>query len=393
MGQSIPYNEKSRCFIMNILVFGEEHIRNKITYYHDIIKRKHGCNYYYYADDRTGLSVKVENFIKAPAIKRTITGYIMFLIYIYRAIEIIREKQIDIVEIYVGINNKIIYIFECILKIFYKKIPIIHYARGEQYYYDKGKGKDETLRKIFELADLVFIKEGEEIFEKYGVRLKKTLPLCNSVPIKEDIARENAESKDNVVLYLNSFKEFRRIELLVEAFGLVKSNSIRDCKLVLVGLLDRFSEESQFYQNISQYERKILKMIDLSQHKDSISCLPFTTDPERIKQFFLNAKVFCLPSELVYCNYSLLEALSYGVPCIVTNDVDRRAEEIVSHAVNGLLAKPNPGSIADSIVKLIDSDKYYEICRAAQKTIYEKYNIERNAEIIYSMYKEITKIY
>ena len=79
---------------------------------------------------------------------------------------------------------------------------------------------------------------------------------------------------------------------------------------------------------------------------------------DNLKNFYLNSKVFILPSYFEGFGNVLIEALSYSLPCIsVKNDGPK---EILNNGKYGLLIKNNkPKTILNALNKLFKSYKNF----------------------------------
>ena len=73
------------------------------------------------------------------------------------------------------------------------------------------------------------------------------------------------------------------------------------------------------------------------------------------KKYYENASIFVLPADLVYLNFSLLEAMERGVPAIVANVPD--VEKIIKNNVDGIITEQNSNSFADAIISLLQDEK------------------------------------
>ena len=117
----------------------------------------------------------------------------------------------------------------------------------------------------------------------------------------------------------------------------------------------------------------------------------------KISQFDLRcayslSDIFLLPSLFEGRSRAILEALSYGLPVIVSNIESTR--EIIEHEFNGFLTDPfDIHSISQAITRLIESeDLRIKLARNAIQTIKDQYSArdcyERKANFINSLITE-----
>lgn len=86
------------------------------------------------------------------------------------------------------------------------------------------------------------------------------------------------------------------------------------------------------------------------------------------------AKIFVLPADIVYANYSLLESMSHGAVPIVADG--EGASKIVNHGKNGLIIPKDPVLWSQAIESLLgDPDRCSEMSRNAQRTVLHDFSI------------------
>ncbi|MFA5771206.1 MAG: glycosyltransferase family 4 protein [Thermoplasmata archaeon] len=119
---------------------------------------------------------------------------------------------------------------------------------------------------------------------------------------------------------------------------------------------------------------------DLDAYKDFAKKLEITNirfegyvEDELLHEYFAVADLFCLPSFLEGVPMAMLEAMSYGVPPLVTNIGGNPT--VIEHGRNGYLIPPgNSAAIRHAIKELFDNpDKLKSIGENARKTIESKY--------------------
>lgn len=222
---------------------------------------------------------------------------------------------------------------------------------------------------IFRLSDKIFYRELGlfEIYDRYHLPRSKFVFDHNRVPVYKDIQYEEKASY-KTVLYLNSFKTFRRVDLLIKAIPLVKQQ-VPDVHFDIVGATDQ--KEIDF----------VKKELDTLDAADVAEVYLWTPKP---RQFYDKASVFVLPAELVFCNFSLIEAMERGIPPVVTGVED--ADKIIEHNVSGLLCELNEQSLADSIIQLLRNEELrMRIAKGARAKIISDFDSEFRLDPIVSI--------
>ena len=178
---------------------------------------------------------------------------------------------------------------------------IIVLSKGVQDYFKKIYGRETVF--IPNGVNRPKIQDAELITEKYGLE------------------------KDSYILFLGRLVPEKGIRYLVEAFKNVKT----DKKLVIAG----GSSDTDSFMN---------ELKDLAKDDDRIIFTGFVQGHILI-ELYSNAYVYTLPSDLEGMPLSLLEAMSYGNCCLVSNIpectevVDDKALVFKKSDVNDLLTK------------------------------------------------------
>lgn len=206
-----------------------------------------------------------------------------------------------------------------------------------------------------------------EILLKNKVNKDKLIFDPNKVKVKPLVS--NARTNRNV-LFLNGFKKWRNIDLVIKSVKYVKAH-IPDVKYYLVGARSEVELNDAF------------KLVKEEVVDDCVSIEEWTNYPDK---YYENASVFVLPADLVFCNFSLLEAMERGIPAIVANVED--ADKIITHNKNGFLAKKDELDIAKYIIMLLSNEELRQnMGMEARKTIVQNFNHENRMNIIISKMK------
>lgn len=168
------------------------------------------------------------------------------------------------------------------------------------------RGEKQAVKYADEI--IVLSKNNQKYFEDtYG---RKTTFIPNGVSpaiIHEpEIIKEKWNlDKNNYVLFLARIVPEKGVHYLVEAWKKVREQIDTDMKLVIAG----GSSHSQDYFN---------QIKNLVNDDESIIMTGFVTG-QTLHELFSNAYLYVLPSDIEGMPMSLLEAISYGNCCLVSN--------------------------------------------------------------------------
>lgn len=118
-------------------------------------------------------------------------------------------------------------------------------------------------------------------------------------------------------------------------------------------------------------------------------CINFTGFVDDVRPYLLSSYLFVIPSREEGMSNALLEAMSFGMPCVAT-DISG-SQDLIQHGVNGLLVpKDNPEALADAIIYILDNpDKALVMGKMARKTIEKSYTIPMISDKYIELYKEL----
>lgn len=173
--------------------------------------------------------------------------------------------------------------------------------------------------------------------------------------VKADlIEKEYALKKDGYILYLGRIVPEKGISYLIDAFKKVST----DKKLVIAG---GSSDTDDFMEELRK----------MAVEDDRIIFTGFVQG-RILEELYSNAYVYCLPSDLEGMPLSLLEAMSYGNCCVVSN-IPECAEVVEDKAV--IFEKGNAEALRDNLQMLCNDLNMVEKYRSkAARYICGKYN-------------------
>lgn len=190
---------------------------------------------------------------------------------------------------------------------------------------------------------IVLSESTRQYFKRVYNRETKFIPNGVNKPQIRDaelISRYFNLCKDEYILFLGRIVPEKGIEYLVEAFQKVKTNK----KLVIAGSP---SDTKSFFNK--------LKKICSSDNR-----IIFTgfVEGKMLDELYSNAYVYVLPSDLEGMPLSLLEAMSYGNCCIVS-DIDECASVVEDKAI--LFKKSNVDDLTVKLQKVCDDENLVKI--------------------------------
>lgn len=153
------------------------------------------------------------------------------------------------------------------------------------------------------------------------------------------IAREFGLHKQEYILYLGRLVPEKGIHYLLEAFRDVKTEK----KLVIAGNIDK-----------TEY----VSMICREAEKDSRVIMTNFVQGRMLEELFSNCFLYVLPSEVEGMAISLLEAMSYGAHCLLS-DIDENKEAAEDHA--DYFANGDVKMLRKKLQELVDADAAYDV--------------------------------
>ncbi len=219
---------------------------------------------------------------------------------------------------------------------------IIVLSRGVQNYFKETYGRDTQF--IPNGVERPVIREADYITQKYGL------------------------TRGNYILYLGRIVPEKGLRYLVEAFGRVNT----DKYLVIAG---GSSDTEDFLQEIRA----------MSAADDRVLFTGFVSG-EPLEELYSNAYIYTLPSDLEGMPLSLLEAMSYGNCCLVS-DIAECAEVVEDKAATS--PRGAVDALVDNLQALCDNPDLVEAYqKEAADFICEKYNWDAVVDETLQLYRK-----
>ncbi len=173
--------------------------------------------------------------------------------------------------------------------------------------------------------------------------------------------------KDSYILFLSRLVPEKGAHYLIEAYEKLHT----DKKLVIAG----------GDSNAVEYVEKIREMAA----KDSRIIMTYFVQGQILEELYSNAYVFVQPSDVEGMALSVLEAMSYGNCCVVS-DIKENTEVVEDHALH--FSKGDPDSLAKVLQELLDHPETVENYRSqAADYICGRYQWDKIVEQTLDVYR------
>jgi glycogen synthase len=203
---------------------------------------------------------------------------------------------------------------------------------------------------LFPMSDMV----KSSLIEDYGIEPEKITVIGASGNFKEPYEGEKFFGSNRIIFNGSDF-ERKGGDLVLAAFKQVRQ-AIPEAKLIVVG-------------------KKLENIEDGIENPGSVSNL-------EIHELLLKTDLLVAPARCEPFGLLLVEAMNYGVPCIVSKTGGM--PEIVNNEVNGIVIDQlNPEILAKEIIRLLSNpDLLKSMSIRARQTVKSKFNWETIAENI-----------
>ena len=207
---------------------------------------------------------------------------------------------------------------------------------------------------------------------------KKYFPSSDIQRIPNGIILQNenqygGNSKKKVIGFIGRFHPIKGLDLLINAFEQIKDSSI---ELHLAGSGD------------DAYVLYISNLANSSNKKDKIKFLGFLNAQEK-KLFYSNISILCVPSHSEVMSMVALEALSFGVPCLITKQSS--FDEIGIHNAGIVIENNSFENLKVGIDLMFQSD-LNEMSKNAYDLVLNRYSLDVMSKEFLEYYKTNIKV-
>ncbi len=223
--------------------------------------------------------------------------------------------------------------------------------------------------------EIIVLSKGVQSYfkEKYN---RNTVFISNGVNepqvlSEEEILKRWGLKKNSYVLFLGRIVPEKGIHYLINAFEKVNTQK----KLVIAG---GHSDSKEYFNSIRELAKK----------DDRIIFTGFVQGDE-LQELYSNSYIYCLPSDLEGMPISLLEAMSYGNCCLVSN-IDEMIEVIEGEQYGVCFEKSNVDDLANKLNCLLSDDSIVKKYRERAKDyILKKYSWDEVTKQTISLYMQV----
>lgn len=277
-------------------------------------------------------------------------------------IKTLRRVKSENVELYCG--NIIAIYYAIVAKLFGRNLIV--FLRGLEF--SSGKLRSYLTKRILQLADLVIAKEYGLLEKAKECRLgNKLYFIHNAVPChNRDLL--GYDERDIDIIFMNSPRKKRHVLFLLEVFKrLLQEMPALNITLAGFSILNDKKARIEI-----EYQEEVLKKIRELGLEGRISVLGFVPYG---RELLKRSKIFVFPAEVVFCNYALLESMSYG--CVPVTADGEGAEMIVDDNVNGRICRREVELFKDSILQCLDRQNWNRLSSGAVETIRKRFSIQQ----------------
>jgi glycosyltransferase involved in cell wall biosynthesis len=260
-------------------------------------------------------------------------------------------------------NERLIFFYVLLCKILRKNTMII--LRGFEFNKLHGLFWHILSIKAMKICDLIMAKEPHLYKEaKKYVKTEKILFLPNAIKAYDgEIFDYNDRYID--ILFLNNPRKDRNLFLLIDSLNILLEKR-NDLKILLVGfsILSVVSNKLQ-----PEYQQSVLDYIKKKGLDKIIEIKPFVSNSF---DYHCRSKIFVLPSDYIFLNYSMLESMSCGtVPVVTKGD----GWERIINEENGYVSDFNSSCFAEMIQNALIKENWEKKSIKTRETVVKNYDI------------------
>lgn len=215
-----------------------------------------------------------------------------------------------------------------------------------------SRGMQRYFKDIYD-RDTYYVPNGVELQEYVGPKL---------------ITEKYGLKKNSYILFLARIVPEKGLHYLIEAYKEIKT----DKRLVIAGKINLKNE----------YDRKICEMAS----EDERIIMTDFVQGRMLGELFSNCFLYVLPSDVEGMALSLLEALSYGVRCLVS-DIEESVEITGEYAEN--FEKGNTAILREKIKKILDLGEVYKNSYQQIDFVTRQYSWDTVAQDTLKLYKQL----
>ncbi|HCE42076.1 MAG TPA: hypothetical protein DET40_00830 [Lentisphaeria bacterium] len=358
-----------------ILVCGLEQTLDKIGRHYQLLGTKLGCSMIVYSRNANKSS---ERFASKYGIEWHEVPEGSKLADIALFWKLLRQYRPRHVEMYLyGAQSFFVY-FGYYLTLLLTRTQFVAVCRGgELYYLDKrGPVANFAVWVGLMMANVVVYKQLHmpTQLDQLHITKQKRIFFYNRVPVTTKKTTE-----DSGVLFLNSWRNFRRPDIVFEA-AMLLATRFPNVKFTIAGARNQYEPlDSEGKLTMQVCEAKV-NAAGLT----NIHLMGWVDNPGELLETYA---IFTLPTTLLFLNYTLLEAMEQGLVPIVAHA--EGAEKIIDDGVDGFIVDMSAEAFANAIEKLL-TDKNMLKCMsiAAKDKIRNEFDLDKGFNELREFYRQ-----
>ena len=259
-----------------------------------------------------------------------------------RSVSILTKKKIRVINYIKNCDSKYIvstrYDFSALLSK-YGNDNSVKIAQ-EHHYHNNNKRYINILKNKYYNIDYLFAltKTLEDDYKKFLIKNKHTKVVLVPNMLYYIPSKQSKLDKKNIIT-ISRLDYGKRNDDIIKAFSKIKEN---DWKLYIIGDGKEFNNLNKLINDLNMNDRIIL-----TGYKNK----------EEIEEYMLKSSLFLMASETEGLPMVLLEAMSYGIPCIAY-EIASGVNDIIDNNKNGYIIKNrNEEEYIEKIEKVINDSK------------------------------------
>jgi len=219
----------------------------------------------------------------------------------------------------------------------YANKNIIKIATEHNYHNSNKKYINKVIKSIKNFNYFVVVSENLKKYYQDKIGTTKCIYIPNVI---EELPQKKSNLKENNLINIGRLEEVKGQLDLIEIVKEIKKE-IKDIKLYLIG---DGTLRNLIEQKIKEYSLE-----------DNVLLTGFLS-PKEMEPYLTKSKLFVMTSYTESFGLVLIEAMSYGIPCIAFDNADG-AKTLLKNEVGILIKNRNINEMANRIVKILKNEK------------------------------------
>ena len=265
------------------------------------------------------------------------------------------------------------------------RIPCVLTIHLPAYYFVRGESPSARFKRWWyqcieraaqHLADKTIYVSSRVYEEARSLKIVAPTRACvieNGVEINVDDVRSNRLTRHDVtVCCVGRLEHQKGIDVLLKAVSLLALR-LANVRLTIVG--------------DGNLRADLAKMCESLSIQSLVTFAGFQND---VPHYLIASDIFVLPSRYETTSFALLEAMSAGLPCVVTN-VGENAQLITDGVEGFVVPSEDAEKLAEALAKLIADTNLRQRMGQAARAKVEQYSAGRMVERTFKVYESLLK--